>query len=329
MESHDSLNLPVPNNENERLKALYYYDILDSEEEEQFNNLTELIAEICQVPIALVSFLEEERQWFKSKVGTDQTEAVRETSFCQYCIMEEKVMEVPDATKDKRFSNNPLVVNDPNLTFYAGYPLVDKDGFAIGTLCVYDVKPNKLNNSQLKALEILSKEVMLAIESKKTITQITQYKKFFNLAIDYLCIANTDGFFKEVNPTFSEKLGYTNEEILSTKYMDFVHRKDKYRVLLEFHNLKKGHKIVDFQVRFKKKDKSFMWMYWSIQPDPMTGEIFATAHDITIIKENEELLEKAKKYLSENGSLGDTVDQNIKNLLDLKEKLDEDEFEVD
>lgn len=321
MKSKDMNELPVPENENDRLKALRYYDILDSEMEEQFDNLTELIAEICQTPISLVTFLEEERQWFKSKFGTDQTEAVRETSFCQHCIMNNEVMEVSDALEDERFVRNPLVNDNPKLRFYAGYPLIDSDGYSIGTLCVFDFKPKKLNKSQLKALEILAKEVMIAIESRKKISQIKQYKKFFHLAIDYLCIAGTDGYFKKLNPTFTEKLGYTEEEMLTIPYINFAHEKDKYRVLLEFHNLNKGHKLIDFQVRFKKKDKSYIWMYWSIQPDPITEELFATAHDISILKENEALLEDAKNHLNQIGTLGETVDGNIKALIDLQSRL--------
>lgn len=313
--------LPIPSNENQRLKALYYYDILDTEAEEQLDNLTALAGEICGTPISLLTFLEEERQWFKSSVGTDQTEAVRETSFCQYCIMDEKVMEVEDALNDVRFANNPLVTENPKLRFYAGYPLTDPDGFSIGTLCVFDLKPNKLNASQTKALKILAKEIMAVIVARKKIALMRMYKKFFDLAIDYLCIASMDGFFKHVNPTFRQNLGYTEDELLNIHFKDFVHKDDKKNVFFKLHNLKKGHKLVNFEVRFRKKDGDYLWMYWSIQPDPLSEELFATAHDITVLKENEILLNDAEEKIKEFESEGQVVDANLRALIELQGRL--------
>ena len=111
---------PIPANENQRLQALDYYEIMDSESEERFDRLTLLASEICEVPISLVSLLDGERQWFKSRVGLDATETPREISFCQHAIMDVNTLEIENALEDARFVDNVLVTGDPNIRFYAG-----------------------------------------------------------------------------------------------------------------------------------------------------------------------------------------------------------------
>jgi GAF domain-containing protein len=132
---------PIPVNEKERLKALDRYEILDSLSETEFDRITELASIICDVPISLVSLVDEKRQWFKSVLGLDIRETSRDISFCRYAIMDDTLLEIPDATKDIRFQHNVLVTGMPDIRFYAGYPLVDAKGFALGTLCVIDRKP--------------------------------------------------------------------------------------------------------------------------------------------------------------------------------------------
>src|ERR1700761_6295994 len=129
-------NLPVPLNETERLKALDSYNILDSLDEKEYDRITELAAIICDVPIALVSFIDEERQWYKSSIGLDVKEVPREHTFCQYAIMDTKPLEVEDATKDERFWGNEMVTGDAHIRFYASFPLIDDAGYVLGTLCV-------------------------------------------------------------------------------------------------------------------------------------------------------------------------------------------------
>jgi len=157
-----------------RLKALYDYDLLDTEAEKIFDDLTQLAAKICDTPITLISLVDADRQWFKSKVGLDAEETSRDIAFCAHAIHQKEIFEVEDTLLDERFCDNPLVTSAPNIRFYAGTPLVSHNGHAIGTLCVIDDKPNKLTEIQRQALEVLGRSVISQMELRKNIKELKQ-----------------------------------------------------------------------------------------------------------------------------------------------------------
>ena len=161
------MSAPIPQNESKRLKVLWQYEVLDTVPEEVFDDLTELAARICEAPIALISLVDENRQWFKSKVGVTVNETSRDLSFCAYAITQSDLFIVPDATKDKRFASNPLVTSDPKIRFYAGAPLITPDGHALGTLCVIDKVPRELRLEQKQALRILARHVVSQLELRR------------------------------------------------------------------------------------------------------------------------------------------------------------------
>src|SRR5918911_4641098 len=158
------MKAPVPPEESERLAALRRYEILDTAAEEAFDELTRLAAQVCRTPVALISFVDAERQWFKSKVGLDASETPREHAFCAHAILGPDLFVVPDALADARFAENPLVTSDPSIRFYAGAPLTTREGLRVGTLCVIDRVPREITEEQRLTLGALARQAVTQME---------------------------------------------------------------------------------------------------------------------------------------------------------------------
>lgn len=166
-----------PHNETERIAVLNEYAILDSLPEKEFDDLTQIAADVCRTPISLISLVEHNRQWFKSKVGIDVSEMHRDTAFCAHAILEpEKLFIVHDPAGDSRFHDNPMVTGHLNIAFYAGVPLVTEGGHALGTLCVMDRKPNDLNQEQVTTLTALARQVVVQFELRKKNSELKRQR---------------------------------------------------------------------------------------------------------------------------------------------------------
>ena len=175
---------PLPSNEEERLTALAEYKILDTASEKIFDMITSIAAEVCGVPMCFITILDRERQWFKSNKGLENVEETpRDISFCSHAILDSKIMEVVDAEKDDRFFDNPLVSGEPHIRFYAGMPLMNQEGFKLGTLCVLDNVPKQLSDKQKKILQFLSNIVISYFEVKKTLLQDIEFRKKATIAL--------------------------------------------------------------------------------------------------------------------------------------------------
>ena len=293
---------PLPSNEAARLEALRQYDILDTPAEDGFDDLTRLAACICGTPTALVSLIDANRQWFKSKVGwTAGEQTPREVSFCAHAILQSTVMVVPDALADDRFSQSPLVAGEPKIRFYAGTPLITPEGYALGTLCVVDQEPRKLTAEQADALKALGRLVVTQLELRRQLANIgaavrernraeEELDQLFTLSVDMLCIAGFDGYFKQVNPAWEKALGYTKEELLSRPYLDFVHPDDRESSVAEGNRLAAGAHMTYFENRYRCKDGSYKWLLWNAAPGREQKLIYAAARDITERKRSERRL---------------------------------------
>jgi GAF domain-containing protein len=167
----------LPKNEAQRLKVLWQYDVLDTVPEEVFDELTELAAHICEAPIALISLVDEKRQWFKSRIGISAKETSRDVSFCAHAILQNGLFIISDATKDPRFKRNPIVTGPPRVRFYAGVPLKSPDGYALGTLCVLDKKPRELRTEQKRALLVLARHVETQLELRRHAKELAEARQ--------------------------------------------------------------------------------------------------------------------------------------------------------
>ena len=163
---------PIPDNEAERLKALYDLEILDTKEERVFDGLTSLAAYICKTPTALITLVDSDRQWFKSRYNISETETSRDVSFCAHAIVHDGVFTIPDAAKDERFSDNPFVTGEFRLRFYAGSPVTTPEGYKVGTICVIDHIPRELTDGQRAALSELGYQVASQIELRRQIREL-------------------------------------------------------------------------------------------------------------------------------------------------------------
>jgi hypothetical protein len=158
------MGTPSLTSEAARVAALNRYAILDSEPEQSFDDLVTLAAHICKTPIAMLSLVDDHRQWFKSKFGVEVRETPRDVSICAHTIQQHDLFVVPDTLQDARFRENPLVTGDPHIRFYAGAPLINDDGYALGTLCVLDREPRELNPEQKEAINALGRLALRQME---------------------------------------------------------------------------------------------------------------------------------------------------------------------
>ena len=402
----------LPDNEVTRLKALRRYDVLDTPPEKAYDDLTLLAAQICQVPIAVITLIDESRQWFKSKIGLSATETSRDVAFCAYAILSpNEVLEVCDAQFDPRFANNPLVNGDPHIRFYAGAPLVTADGLALGTLCVIDRVPRELSEPQKHALQALGRHVVILLELRRSLDEhkrveealraseerfrdlfenahdliqsvgpdgsilyvnrawremlgyseteinglslrdiihpsslshclemfervmaagetaelieamflakdghtiivegnsnchfvegkpvatrsifrdITQRKQaekerdyLFNYALDLHCIADLDGYFKQLNPAWEKTLGWSKAELLTKPYVEFIHPDDHDVTTQRIRSVIEGGDLLPVENRYLCKDGTYKWLSWATTVQTEEGLIFATARDIS------------------------------------------------
>ena len=295
------MKAPLPENEAGRLEVLQRYGILDSLPEQEFDDLARLASLICGTPIALVSLVDRDRQWFKSALGMKDRQTSRDVSFCAHAILQPEVMVIPDAQEDPRFRDSALVTGEPHIRFYAGAPLVTEQGYALGTLCVIDRVPRTLTGEQKDALRSLSRLVVAQLELRRSVTDLStairdrrqrenEIDQLFMVSLDMLCVAGFDGYFKRINPAWEKTLGRAASELLSRPYFEFIHPDDLVGTLHEAKKIGEGGVAFGFENRFRCADGSYKWLLWNATPSSDHELIYAVARDITKRKQAERRL---------------------------------------
>lgn len=228
----------IPANESARLSALARYEVLDTLSEQEFDDVALLASQICEVPIALISLIDGDRQWFKSRVGLDVAETSRDISFCGHAINSNVLFEVPNTLDDSRFADNPLVTGAPDIRFYAGMPIITGDGLALGTLCVIDQAPHELTPRQRDMLAILARQIMHLLEARIASKKILQLSNQVNKkaafehallasAADSIVSTTADGVILTFNQAAEHLLGYKAEELIGIHSPVIFHDQDE------------------------------------------------------------------------------------------------------
>ncbi len=225
-----AFELPIA--ERDRLAALDRYRILDSAPQEEFDDIVALAAQICAMPIALISLVDEKRQWFKARIGLEPTQTPREMAFCAHALDQHDVLVIEDATQDARFIDNALVTGDEHLRFYAGAPLKTPDGYTLGTLCVLDREPREITPDQQRALQRLARLVMTQLELRQALNQQREderrHRLILDSALDYGIITmDLRGLVTSWSRGASHLMGWSEEEMCGRACDDFFTPEDR------------------------------------------------------------------------------------------------------
>ena len=281
----------ISDTEYQRLNALESYNILDTPPEKEYDAITRLASYICKVPISLISFIDQERQWFKSKVGIDDDETQRCDAFCNYTIMSNNILEVRDTLKSDVFRDNVYVQNEPHVRFYAGAPLIDPNGYRLGSLCVVDQVPRELTDDQRDALRILASEVVAQLvlrkEKKQAQESLIKHEEFYNLfnnSGEVHCITDRDFNIQLINNAAYETLGYQPKELIGKPIWNFFLPESKSTSLEVLRKgVKSQKRTFDIETLVATKSGKIRCMSWSVSHSH--DKWYASGRDITEQKE--------------------------------------------
>lgn len=305
----------LPSNEDERLKTLRGYAILDTIPEQEFDDITLLASHICGTPVAMISLVDENRQWFKSKIGVVETETSRDIAFCAHGILQKEVFVIEDARADERFASNPMVTGKQQIRFYAGAPLIAPDGHALGMLCVTDQIPRELNEDQKKALQALSRQVIARLELKRSLADLRKtenslrdsevnFRQLADNIADVFWMTSADmQNMHYISPAYERIWGRSMEDLHANpkRWVEAILPEERERVFAAFSSLGTDKPSTSVEYRIARPDGTIRWIHdrGFVIRDAQGNVIRHTgiASDITERKQIEETLQRQQTEL--------------------------------
>jgi PAS domain S-box-containing protein len=272
--------------EERRLHALRCYNLLDTLPEEEFDYLTRLTASIFKVPVAIISLIVKDRQWFKSKTGLPNNEIARELAICNYTIEQTQLLEVEDATQDERFNTQPRVLADKEIRFYAGYPIIDEEGNALGTFCIVDYEPKKLTGEEREQFMLLAQSATSLVKNYKKKNAAQQFERLFNISTDFVCTFARNGDILKANPAFNNTFALTNDRLQQVSFFQLVHPDDQSSTIACFHDWYTCNDHNHLTHRILYRHNQYRTVQWTITIEEPSGHLIAIGRDIT--EENRE-----------------------------------------
>ena len=282
-----------------RLLSLKRLEVLDTQPEALFDNLVQIAASLCEVPISLITLVDKDRQWFKANLGLDGvSQTPREVSFCSHAIQQDEIFEIPNAKLDPRFSDNPLVNGNPEIRFYAGCPLRLSDGTNAGTLCLIDKQPKYLNAHQRETLVHLSKIAVTLLETRNLLRDLSERESQIRLLTESaplgICKCDLTGRCEFVNNSWLTICGMSEADALGFGWTQAIHPEDKKTVLTQLSNVIADKTKLDIEFRIKHQDGAIRYVRAISKPtESKSGSItgfVGSLDDITDKKLQEETL---------------------------------------
>lgn len=318
-------------NESERLELLQSLQVLDSPSVPALDRITRLASRLFQVPIAMVTLVDEQRQWFMSRVGLDVCETPRDESLCGHAILEASSLVVPDTLLDSRFHDNPLVVGSPHIRFYAGRPLRSKQGFALGTLCLIDRQPRAFDATDEASLNDLADMVEAWLHGLEAATQAQSaeallkrnqllFARTVNHAAVGIAVSTPGGCWIEVNQQFCDIVGHSREQLVGAAASDFLHPDDleQSRAILR-HVLRRQANAFQRKVRFIRADGSVSWAQMGVSL--LWDEHGRVEHLITVLTDVNQQTQVQSELESLQRTLEDRIEARTNALNETLEKL--------
>lgn len=278
----------IPADEAARLAALRAYDILDTEPEPELDALVRVAAYVAGTPIALVSLVDADRQWFKARYGMDAVETSRRVAFCGHVVADAASLVVEDALLDERFADNPLVLGEPNVRFYAGLALRTADGYVLGTLCAIDRRPRTLTAEQRHMLALLAEHVVAHLETRRRNVTLGQharaldaYRTFFDSSEDLFGTVDAELRVTQLNGAWERVAGWSKAELQAVSLAELIHPEDLEQSLAEAERVRRDHSsTVSFENRLRRKDGTYVPLSWTGTSDGT--QFYVSARDMSV-----------------------------------------------